>query len=352
MNQVSEDGKSRVLKTLAVIGFVVLVILAVWLAVKIVQMIPGAFASLAGMAENLNEGRQAQSELVVEANSETINTGQSLTISWSDLNRAGAYAFGYRCEEGVSAEARVNNEFVDIECDTLFVLPSDTHTMDLRFDSEKERFTDIDYRIVFIRDGMSEPTFTANDTVTVVNAAIPDRLAATDEESEPSSTAAEEEADEKETTDVNSGETDEPNTPTTPPVTYRTVTTYQKPVSDPNGYTDLAVRFLGLGYVSSNHTFVNRNAFEEGESGAFQFEVKNIGTKTSTAWRFEAELPEGDIFKSKTQSVLKPNEHAILTVAFPDAGESGSGVIAAEIFGGGDINGTNDGFRKAVRTND
>ena len=290
MNQVSEEKKSNVLKTLAVVGFAVLVVLAVWLAVQIVQLIPGAFSSLASLAESLNNGERPEKEIVIETSVTMANTSESVNVGWNDLKRDGSYAFSYECVEGVSAEGRVNSEFVDLECDTLFLLPAGTTNIDLRFDSEKERFVDVNYRVVFIRDGETDPDFETNSTITVVNPTIPNGLAVNEDDDMDSDTDNETPTENDDNDDTPAVSNPTPSTPSNnnPVIGYRTVVTYKEPVSDPRGYTDLSVRYLGMGYVSSGHTLVHQNELEEGESGAFQLEVKNIGTKTSSSWSFNS----------------------------------------------------------------
>lgn len=342
MNQVSEDSKIRVNRVLAVIGFAVIVVLLAWLAVQVVRLTPNAFSSLAVLLDSIQEDRIAQNELIIESDQNVANTNESFTVAWKDMHRNGFYAISYDCVEGVSLEARLGGEIVPIECDEHFILPQDKFSIDLRFTSEKERFVDVPYQIVFIKDGEVEPAFVTELTVTLVNASIPNGVALGDD-------TPNDKQDTEEDTDVS----DNTDTSVHTNETYwKTVTTYTKPVSDPNGYTDLSVKLLGIGYVNSAKNFVKLSAFEEGEPGAYQFEVRNIGTKTSSTWRFEAEMPDGNIFKSKIQTALKPKEVSILTVSFPDPGDEGTEIIAAEVFGGGDTTPANNGFRIPVRIED
>lgn len=133
--------------------------------------------------------------------------------------------------------------------------------------------------------------------------------------------------------------------PTTPaPVSYHTVTTYQVPVSDPNGKTDLQVTFVGVGNINSSGRFNQTNSINEGDKGAMQFTVKNIGTKTSSAWTFEALLPNGSTFASTAQVALKPSESSTLTLVFGTEDLDSSERIGATVSGGGDVNPSNNSF--------
>jgi len=170
--------------------------------------------------------------------------------------------------------------------------------------------------------------------------------------SAPGSSQEEETIKEAETeTDVNNGT----STSTTPapvakkpapqPIQYKTVVTYKKPVSDPNGLVDLNMTFVGVGSLNSSQRFVLGKLPEKGQ-GAIQFTVKNIGTKTSSDWTFKLDLPNGSTMTSSVQKPLQPNESSTLTVVFEMDNDwhNTSGVVV----GGGDINTGNNGFNAKV----
>lgn len=132
-------------------------------------------------------------------------------------------------------------------------------------------------------------------------------------------------------------------TPTPAPIQYKTVVTYQVPVSDPNGYSDLEIAFVAVGQMSSNGKFIAAEYLKEDETNAVQFRVKNIGTKTSSDWRFEAELPNGDDLNSKNQLALKPGEVSTLTLVF-GMGDDKAENLVVSVEGGSDNNRANNSF--------
>lgn len=319
------------MKTLAVIGFLVAVVFAVWLAVQIVRLAPSAFSSLANLLEGVQMGRDAQNELVIESNDSVINSKEAFVIAWSDLKRDGAYTLSYECSDDVSLSIRVDGEIVLVNCDESFVLPKDTFSVDASLISDKERFVDVIYRIAFIKGNESEVAFEAEKTVTVVNASVPsvDVVVKADEEK-----ATEPKNEEPKTVTTSA--------PKTPPITtYKYAYTYKKPVSNPNGYTDLATKFIGIGIVEGKN-FKAYEKLDAGEEGAMQFVVENIGTKTSGPWTFKVALPSGSDFVSKAQKALEPKEKTTLTVIFPDAGKDGTRKI--EVWVTGDSSTTNNHF--------
>lgn len=149
-----------------------------------------------------------------------------------------------------------------------------------------------------------------------------------------------------EESDDKSDEVDDSNTnptPSTPaPVYYKTVTTYKKPVSDPNGTVDLAVSFVGVGYLNSAGRFVVGELPENGQ-GAMQFVVKNNGTKTSNSWSFTAKLPSGATVNNKAQNPLLPKESSTLTLVFTMNDENPHDV-KVDVTVSGDVLLSNNGF--------
>lgn len=326
------------MKTLAVVGFVVIVIFCTWLAVRIVSLIPSAFSTLAGLAEDVQSGREEQNNLEIVVTDSIVNADESFTIEWSDMNRSGVYVFEYECADGVAVDIRTaTGEIIPISCDTQFMLPKNTFSIDALFTSEKSRFADVRYTIGFIKDGEVDFAFADTNILTIINANIPAGVVSGD------STTVE---PVEETPEVETPVTPAPSTPVEPTYTY--TTTYHKPVSDPNGYTDLDVSYQAVGIITSSDKFVPQGELRIGDRNAFQFLVKNIGTKTSTDWKFVTTLPSGEEFTSKTQEPLKPNEQATLTIGFNDGGDRGFKQFGAVVTGGNDNNTANNSFTWGV----
>lgn len=137
-------------------------------------------------------------------------------------------------------------------------------------------------------------------------------------------------------------------TPKPTPVQYKTVVTYKMPVSDPKGYTDLVAVFGAVGEMTSGERFVPAKYLSEDERSAMQFQVKNIGTKTSGEWHFTAKLPDGSTINSLPQRPLLPNETATLTIAFDGVEGTKDRTVGVDVIGGNDTNLTNNGFRVTV----
>ena len=342
MNQVTEERKESVTKSLAIAGFIAIILLIVWLAVQIVSIIPSAFSSLASIADSVYG--TPNNELIVATKNSVINSGESFTVSWTEMRGNGTYSFSYECTDGVAVDIRKGSGGItSVACDTQFDL-SDTTSVDVLIASEKQRFTDVLYSITYSVEGISEKT--KGDTIiTVVNASIPT-----------SNEFASEEEEEEIVEEPTTPEVTTPTKPTTPvlvagePTTIETIV-YQIPVSNPNGKIDLQVTHLGVGTLSGN-VFTPTPTIDQDKKGAIQFEIKNIGTKTATDWSYEATLPSDIGYESGDQKPLKPNEKAVITLGFEGITRVGIEKFGAEVTAKDDVNKANNKYIWSVEVVD
>ncbi len=103
----------------------------------------------------------------------------------------------------------------------------------------------------------------------------------------------------------------------TPPVVYIPVPV----VSNPNGYTDIAVQYRGIGiYNESTKVFTPTLAINNDTRGALRFAVENTGTKTSGLWTYMVTLPNESksIYASPTQPPLLPGSIDTIMIAFSE----------------------------------
>lgn len=345
-NTSEENRKEVAIKTLALIGLVAIVVVALWALIQAVRFAPVAFTSLASIADSLYNQEE---RLVVDANKNVVNAGEPLYITWSDVERAGTYSFTYECVDGVSAEARnQSGDIVSLSCDTPFELNSDTFELEMIFESEKSRFVDVPYSVTFNREGEDDATHRDGGLMTVVNAAIAQSQEVEEANDDDPADDTTEDADD-ETTDSAVAGAQAPTTGGTTRTIPVTTTSY--PVSDPNGDVDLVVTYLGLGSLDSDNEFTPRGELDNDRRGAVRFEVKNIGTKTSDTWTIEAELPTspGTTYDSPTQEELRPNERSVVTIGFDALGEARNDTVEVQIETDEDVNQNNNDFSWSVK---
>lgn len=342
MKDESKNKKDGVLKSLAIIGFVGIIIIISWLSIQLVNVMPNAFSSLASLAEGLNQQsfkEEVEGEvkpLLVTSNTTLVNTGESINLSWETVPNQGSYTFSYTCTEGVSIDILdVNNGLRNITCDTNYNV-GNSDSISITVESEKKRFENIEYSIAFLATNDTTPRAEGSASFTVINSSIQDVIAS-NEETESESVV--EETEEKETSEPTT-EVVEPTTPT-----YNQEFVYTIPTSDPNGRTDLSTKFLATGKIVGNTFFPE--ALVQDENGALQFEVKNYGTKTSGKWTYTLSLPGGGNYSSTEQSPLKPNERALITIGFPTT-DSSSYTFVGKVTEATDKNTINNQFSQTV----
>ncbi len=338
--------KDRFRRAAAVVGFIALIIVIAWLSIKLVSFIPNAVSSLASLADSVYNHTPAQVVITTDATETEHNDPVSLT--WEKIDQNGTYVFRYECQDGVSVEISTGGPNQPVICDVNFPLGEATEA-EMTVFSEKSRFADVVYSIGFIPARAEEPSTTQTDTVTVENPDIglAERPEETEEEPSTPSTPTDEPATEEPPAKT-------PTTPTTPrpPVTAPTYTyTYGIPQSDPKGVVDLRAAYVSTGMIV-NGQYVRTAVLDNDGRGAVQFEIKNLGTKTSDDWSFILTLPNNETITSGTQKPLKPNERTLLTVSFDLDDETGSESLIVTAVASNDGNYGNNAFTTTININE
>ncbi len=103
--------------------------------------------------------------------------------------------------------------------------------------------------------------------------------------------------------------------------TYPLNGTYVSPTL--SGLPDLVVTINAIGYLASASTdsFIASSTVPHGSRPAVKFTIKNSGTNTAGAWRFNASIPTQSayIFESEPQQQLAPNENIEYVLGFDQA---------------------------------
>ena len=354
-NTVNDNkGKDGILKVLAIGGFVGLIIIIAWLGIQLISFMPGAFTSLASLADSVYNYKPV--EIVVVSNKAVANAGESFTLSWNKPKQDGTFTFTYKCTDGVSVEMRSKLDSIEtVTCDEAYDIGA-VDTIDLSVNSERNRFTEIPYTIAFIPVKADEPAATTDKTITVVNAMIsPVAVVATTTPDvvitpDPKPVVVVQPEPKPEPVKPTPTPVPKPVTPkpTTPKPVVVSTPIYSIPVSNPKGFTDVGVRILAIGTINSNGRFVAANSIDNDAQGAIQFEIKNFGTKTSNSFTYTATLPNGTVYKSPTQTALKPNERMVATIGFETDDMTGVETFEVTVTVSGDTNKTNNQFTSKV----
>ncbi len=345
MSQVTQEQKETVTKLLAIVGFLAAIVLLVFIAVKVVTFIPGAFSSLASIADSVYNYERTPSITLTTPNS-VVKSGESFTIGFSEQKRPGTYSFSFTCATGVVVETRKgSSDIQSIDCGKAFPLEKDQTAIDIVVTTDTQRFTDLDYTIIFTPSDPRIGAITQDGRVTIVNASLP---TTTNMDPKPEVVKPEVVVEEAPATPTPAPVTPAPVKPVAGTPTYIEEVIYAIPTSNPNGTIDLRVTFIGVGTLDGKN-FVLAKELESNEGGAIRFSVKNIGTKTAEEWSFKANLPADIDYTSGDQKALKPNEEAIITLGFTSAGETGTESFGVTATAKGDINTKNNSFTWAVK---
>ncbi len=337
MNNVTPQKKESLLKTLAIIGLLGVIIFIAWLSVQIVSVFPSAVSSLASLADSVyNYDPRAETEIDLKQVNSPIITGNEFSISWENPAKKGTYTFNYECQEGLALQIKTSeSEFKNADCGNSYDLGA-VGSAQILVNSEKKSVLEMNYTVSYFKTNSASSTANKSQTVTILNPRLAPSTSTVEVSDTKPATTTEEvvvvapEPNVEETSPIATTTPTQPATTTIvespKPVTkptpvYEYTYEYEIPTSDPNGYTDLEVTYIGIGRLNSNGDYVSTGRLTTKQDGAIQFSVKNIGTKTSEDWYFTAKLP-GDInYESSKQTGLKPNEKSLLTISFPAVDE-------------------------------
>lgn len=357
-------------KTLALFGLLIVIVAIAFLAVQLVKVFPTALTTLANVAGSVyNQNPASTREFSINPNRTIVNTSDVYTASWDKLPLAGSYSFTFTCTDGVAIDIKTSsNIFSSATCGQAYNL-GDVGLIELTVNSEKKRFSEVPYTISFFQTNDVTPSAASASTFTVINPNIssPTIGLAPDISSSTINTEATSTPEIATTTPIiivvatTTAPAAAPVATSTRPVPVAVVTpsipptvtptpvvvpvyTYAIPVSQPNGFTDLVVTYLGIGMVNNAGQFIKTDTVRSMQPGAFQFSVHNLGTRTSGPWSFVTQSPDGNTFTSGNQVALKPNERSILTVNFNAFSSNTLARLSAEVTTNRDINSSNNRF--------
>ncbi len=321
------ENKTRTTKWLAVFGLFALVLALAWFIFTVIAFVPNAL-SLAGSVLFTNEPEEVvPSEIILENREITTLSGEIATLSWipSTEPQPGSYAIWFACVDGVSVQVVTPDDGIqNINCETYYDIGERT-TLNVELQSSAMEVASVEYEIAFVSSDESFERHGSVGTLTIENPA----LALAEEETE-AEVVPEEDVIEQSVIPE-----------------YREDIVYQQPQSDPQGVTDLGVRFAGVGVIEDG-AFAIRRSFEENKRGAIRFEVTNHGTQTSEDWTYTATLPNGQIYESPKQQPLRPKESATISLGFRSPAEAGTYPFSVMIETTRDISSANHSFSWSV----
>jgi hypothetical protein len=269
------------LRTIAVLGLIAVLLLGAWGIIQLAVAIPAIFSTVGSGTSSLFTGTSAQKESMTVSTAATINSGQTLQVSWTyanaDTSAQYSYAISYACETGLSLGAPVpTGSYQTVACNTPF-----------NYVNASEHMT-----VIPVLTGTESAPLVITVTATKLSTGV---ITATGVST---------------TTVAPSGKST--TTQTTTPAKTTTVksstgSTYY-PASTRAalyGYPDLAVQIL--------------SATPNGTRTTVEFVIQNVGTNiVQSGWTFNATLPINGsyTFASQPQQALYPGDKIVYALTF------------------------------------
>lgn len=290
------DQKSNVfMKILWVIGGI---FGAVILALLILFAIPRAVSGIGNMAASISSliSGKAKNSIEVTINKDSINTGESVIVSWKDSdteNKTKEYTLVYSCLDNLQMQLDGKNINCGIQNDVTYKNNQATLTTSLNSPS----YADVEITINAVEDtkitGKGTETLTVRGTgAPAINPNVNDNV------------------------DDDSAIKDNVSTDTSGQSTVSTgnVSTVKYNSSIP---ADLSISNIQVGVIR-NGVFVNDSYVDSNETPVIRFVISNIGGRATGNWYFNYALPTENVivYNSGIQSSLRAGDSIQYTIVF------------------------------------
>lgn len=319
--------RGPLMRTLAILGFVAIIIIGIFGSLFIARSVPGVVGNIASAVVSFTSVFvPADEAIVISVPSLTVSNEETFEISWEHAEKTveGSYTVRYDCVDGVYFTSPApNGSETTVFCNTPFNFLNAQNAITLTAYSENNWFVDVPFYVDFTPNGANQPTVTGSTILTIANE---------DVTGSPDATEGGEETEDT---------TGTPSTPTPRTPGEETSGTFPlgttPTTSNPNGYVDLAARIIEVGLVNKNTGEFIASSTPTRTSGiyrvAIRFAVENLGTRTSDQWTFNAVLPTfpSHIFSSPTQQALGPGDRIEFTLGFDKFVDDDEGLFTVNI---------------------
>lgn len=262
-----EPKASLVSNTLAIVGFIIVIVIVLWGLFHIATLGAPWLSSLFGSGSN-------SIKVTVPAN---VTSGTAFPVSWKySTSEKGSYAFLYQCKDIVHFQTTsADGATSTIPCGAAFTVAATNNILTVTPLLSGTASTTVPLSIVFIPSATTSAQVQGSATVAVNPQSAP-------------------------------GVVVRPATTTPVVVTPVAPMTPTKPVSA--GPTDLTVQITSV--------------IPDGSGGAIAtFDIGNDGLSSTGSYTFTAQLPTADgyLYSSPLQSSLAPGDHIVNTLRFSQA---------------------------------
>jgi hypothetical protein len=265
--------------TLAFIGFLILIVVVVWGLLHIVQISNISWGSFFKSSPNI--------EITLPKNAPA---NEVATVSWNLTNESspGTFAFMYQCGKGVSFMS-LTGRSKNIPCGSAVVIGTSTTARFIPTTNSGTSTLAVPITVIFTPSN-GDTRISASDNLPVIQSSAHAEI--------------------------------ETATIAPPPIKKTVVhSTYA-----PTAPSDIAVRIIAVGYIdpASGALLMNR-APQPGDVVGIEFDIANIGGKSTGTWYFEAHLPTATpyTYTSPAQKSLASGDHIVNTLRFTQLAPGG-----------------------------
>lgn len=300
MNEEQSTFRDITNKTFAIIGVVAVLLVGMWLAVNAVTMVPRLASMLASAMVSMSSIFVPGERIEISV-SDVIENEKPFTLSWDHINKSdkGTYAFSFVCAEDLYFTSSLSTGGEIITCNTPFQSAELKGNITLTPHTKAIKDLDTTFIVAFVEAGST-------------TASAESRVAATVTAKSSTVTTP------KPTTPVTGVTPKPPKTPGTTTTNTYTYTGTSTP-SNPNGVVNLRGKVIAVGVLDrTTGEFTASTSINISARVGVKFEIENIGTRTSSAWSFIAQLPTTPFhsFQSAAQIPLAPGDKIEYTLGF------------------------------------
>jgi len=315
-----------VIKTLAVIGAIVLLSVGGFITITVLTKIPSVFAGITAQVVSITQRFIPAGNIVVTLSETNPVSNDLVRLSFDHQNKEedGSYSFFYECREGVHLERPNTNEI--IFCNTPYSFVNSDDSFSFKVLSTKNEPVDVPLSVNFVKNNSTrisergEAQISINGGSSTGNIVIVGNNTGTTTGNIGTGTGTG-------TGNTNNGVAIKPGNKTEEEILFNETNGTTNGFSNPSGLPDLKSVIIAVGEIDrQTNIFTATNTIPMISRGAVKFQIENVGTKQTGSWYFNVVVPTfpSYIYHSTAQPSLFPGEKIEYVIGFDSIRNDGA----------------------------
>ena len=311
------EKKFNTANIIAIAGFALLIVIAIWSATQLVKYAPRALEGI-----SFGDIISSESEINMNLPRAIFESDDELKVEWTLSSiQGGSISFMYACADGVVMDVFDKNSgrYITLPCNTPYnISPEKEGSVKIKIRSQNKQDISLPIAMVYV-DKNSKKVKDVVDIIikksaesvytNSINSA--DQSYNQDLDTSTQNTQNDTESnDGKESTILNNAN----DTNRTQGNTQRSEVANNQCVSKKFGTPDLKVFNVRIGSVASNGYFIEKSTFAQLEPVVIKFYVSNAGDKTTPSWYFNITSNSSVRYTSSAQPRISPCSGRIYTI--------------------------------------